>query len=140
MKNLRLLTALFAICLLASCAKDQMALDKLQGTWTYKKASVFGITIDLDAIHYTGATLQFNKCKVADAHCNGVQTLPGVGATNFAYNISKDGKTVNVINGTSTTAYTINTLDDHNLVYSTSIDTSTGTTPIQITVQFSCVK
>ncbi|MFN8276907.1 MAG: hypothetical protein U0T84_05455 [Chitinophagales bacterium] len=130
----------FPLIFIMACAKDQQALNKLEGTWTYKKASVFGITLDLASLGYANATVKFERCSTHDTHCGGTLSLPNVTPSNFLYNINKSGDEISVLNTNgSTTKYNIVKLDDHNLVYTTNIDTGAGT-PISIAVQFTCAK
>ena len=55
--------------LVSSCAKDQEALNKLEGLWKYKSASALGFTLDIKQLGFANGTLQFYKCSTSDASC-----------------------------------------------------------------------
>jgi hypothetical protein len=141
MKKSSVFVLLSAIMLvIASCSKEQMALNKLEGTWRYMKVSTFGITLDMAQMGYANATLQFSKCSAKkDPVCNGVISLSGQ-TVPFQYDMAKDGKSVTVTDATTTATYYIQKLDKSNLVYTTSYDTIINNTPVSASLEFTLEK
>ena len=141
MKKLTLHGGIFIVLLLlvASCAKDQLALNKLKGTWRYTKISVMGITVDMAQFGYTNATLQFDDCSAKSAQCSGTINLTGSNPSAFLYSINKNGDEVTV-RGTTNAVYKIKKLDKSNLVYTSSYDTIISSTPVKVEMEFTCVK
>lgn len=133
------ITIIALIAVLASCSKEQAALNKLEGTWRYVKVSTFGITLDMAQLGYANATLQFSKCSAKDNLCNGVITLTGQ-AVPFQYDMATDGKSVKITNATTTTTYNIQKLDKSNLVYTTKYDTIINGSPVSADLQFTLAK
>lgn len=115
------LIAIVCTLLLGSCAKDQMALNKLAGTWVYTGVNIYGISVDLSSIGYTAANLHFDDCNAKDLLCDGAQNLGGY-PTPFKYLISDDGKSINVYGDSSKIdVYTIKKLTKSELIYTATL-------------------
>lgn len=126
--------------LISSCAKDQMALNKLKGSWRYTKISALGITLDMAQLGYTNATIQFDECSAKSSNCSGTINLTGTNPTPFLYEINKNGDEITVTDAGTTTLYKIKKLDKSNLVYSTSYDTIINSAPLKLELEFTCTK
>jgi hypothetical protein len=147
MKNLKTSFGLFfvlSVFFLTSCSKEQQALNKLEGKWTYSKATFFGFSIDLAQTGLSNASIEFNKCDSKQTQtCTGVMNLNGTTPQAFVYDMADDGKSVTVIQtlAGSTQVYKIIKLDKNNLVYSApTIDTVIAGQPVKADVEFTCVR
>lgn len=107
MKKL-LFAAVAATLVLASCSKDQRAVNKMEGTWNVDKveyADEDGSITDNDA----SGSYTFNKCKLKkDDWCSGSANVTFGGATfseNFQYRVTNDGETVEMREDANDTEY-----------------------------------
>lgn len=105
--------ALFTI---SSCSKEQSALNKLAGTWTYKSVVHKGTGTPVNG--NAGLTkLHFSVCADFNTRCSGYLVQNGTQG-NFQYDLNKAGTQANVYNDNGgTDTYIISKLDNNNLVY-----------------------
>jgi hypothetical protein len=136
---LKTLIIALSIVFVSSCSKEQLALNKLEGTWRYTKISTFGVSLDMGQLGYANGTLQFSKCSAKDNLCSGVINLTGQ-AIPFQYDMAKDGKSVTVTNANGSTIYNIKKLDKKDLVYTTKYDTVINNVPVSADLEFTLVK
>jgi len=101
---------------MVSCAKDQKAVNKLEGTWNATKWEVSdgGLTLDLIALGGS-ASIVFEGCDVKDSWCNytAYTSFLGVSDTiSSLYRVTDAGNTLQLQDSTSVNSSEILELSD----------------------------
>lgn len=91
MKKLFFIAASFALVLLASCSKEQQAVNKVEGTWKAVKMTATLSGQSQEVPLSTDLKLTFDKCKLKkDEWCKGRSTS-GTDVSEFEYKFTNDG-------------------------------------------------
>jgi len=92
MKTVKLLM-LAVVISLASCNKDQKAVNQLEGDWKITSLKVDGVA--QPSSDYENTTYTFEKCKVKNGDCPGKITEDGK-SFDFTYNVSEKGEKMTI--------------------------------------------